>query len=129
MENLLNITCGDAFCEYLSSEYGKAVPFREAMMDGDAVGDIFSDEFIQKRAQCLNVDKQQYISNIQVLCDALEKDISLCLWFGKDTFCQMNLLTLLAYLEKIDFGGKIILNYIVNCTAQKAAYMHSNIIP
>ena len=36
----------------------------------------------------------------------------ICLWFGKDTFCQMNLLTLLAYLEQIDFSGKITLNYI-----------------
>ena len=36
----------------------------------------------------------------------------LILWFGKDTFCQINLCTLLAYLEQIDYTGRITLNYI-----------------
>ena len=34
------------------------------------------------------------------------------MWFGKDTFCQINLLTLLAYLEQIQYCGNIKLNYI-----------------
>ena len=37
---------------------------------------------------------------------------SVSLWFGKDTFCQVNLVTLLAYLEQIQFKGDVKLNYI-----------------
>ena len=46
----------------------------------------------------------------------------LSLWFGKDAFCQINLLTLLAYLEQINYRGKVTLNYIDDetfCTLEK----------
>ena len=111
---VLNITNGDAFNRYFVSNFGdEAIPFREAMMDGEAVADIFSDEFINARSLELNVSEGEYISNMLVY-DALQNNNydELCLWFGRDTFCQMNLLTLLAYLEQIDYRGKITLNYI-----------------
>lgn len=31
----------------------------------------------------------------------------ICLWFGRDTFCQLNLLTLLAFLEQTEYQGDI----------------------
>ena len=113
-EKILNITNGDVFNEYFLSKFGgEAIPFREVMMDGDAVLDIYSDEFIEVRAQALGVKIEEYKSKM-LTCGGL--DIlgykKLNLWFGKDTFCQMNLLTLLAYLEQIDYSGEIFLNYI-----------------
>ena len=50
---------------------------------------------------------------MQVLDFLKESSFSeLDLWFGKDTFCQMNLLTLLAYLEEMGFCGQVVLNYV-----------------
>ncbi len=115
MDNkILNITNGEYFNEYFISKIGGiAVPFCEAMMDGETVSDVYSDQFIQIRAKSLNVTENEYKSKMQVY-DALNNNDypSICLWFGKDTFCQMNLLTLFAYLEQIEYRGKLKLNYI-----------------
>ena len=113
-EKILNITNGDVFNEYLLSKCdGIAVPFCEAMMDGTTIKDIYSKDFVNLRSAELNVDIEVYKSKMYVY-DALKEErySKLILWFGKDTFCQMNLLTLLAYLEQIKFCGKITLNYI-----------------
>ena len=110
----LNITNGDCFNEYFLSKFGGvAVPFCEDMMDGDASLDIYSESFIELRSKALNVSVNEYRAKMYVY-DALKvKNYKqICLWFGKDTFCQMNLLTLLAYLEQIKYSGKLTLNYI-----------------
>ena len=114
MFECLNITNGDYFNDYLLSKFGgKAVPFCEAMMDGDTVSEIYSSEFIELRAKELNVSTEEYRAKMHAH-DALAdgKYAELRLWFGKDTFCQTNLLTLLAYLEQIGYDGKVALNYI-----------------
>ena len=111
---ILNITNGEYFNEYFISKFGgRAVPFCEAMMDGDTVENIYSKQFIELRAKSLNVSENEYKSKMYVY-DALNNNSysSICLWFGKDTFCQVNLLTLLAYLEQIEYRGEIKLNYI-----------------
>ena len=108
---ILNITNGDAFNEYFVSKHGGvAVPFREAMMDGETVLDIYSEEFISVRSTALCVSVEEYKS--KMLPNDIFEYSKLNLWFGKDTFCQMNLLTLLAYLEQIEYRGKISLNFI-----------------
>ena len=112
--NILNITNGEYFNEYFISKFGgTAVPFCEAMMDGDTVENIYSKQFIELRAKSLNVSENEYKSKMYVY-DTLNNNScsSICLWFGKDTFCQVNLLTLLAYLEQIEYRGEIKLNYI-----------------
>ena len=115
MENkILNITNGDAFNDYFIKNFsGEALPFREVMMDGDTVGDVYSEDFIRVRASSLNVTPEVYRANA-VVFDALKNNeySDLCLYFGKDTFCQMNLITLLAFLEQIEFAGRVFLNYI-----------------
>ena len=110
----LNITNGDYFNDYFISKFGgAAIPFCEAMMDGETTADIFSEEFIALRARSLKVNKAEYRSKMYVYDYLCSDDYQeLRLWFGKDTFCQMNLLTLLAYLEQISYGGKVTLNYI-----------------
>ena len=111
MDKILNITNGDAFNRYLLSKIdGEAVPFREAMMDGQAVFEVYSDEFIEARAKEHCVSVEEYTS--KMLPNYIFEYSKLNLWFGKDTFCQANLLTLLAYLEQTQYGGEVALNYI-----------------
>ena len=111
---VLNVTNGDYFNKYFLSKYGgEAVPFCEAMMDGETVANIYSQQFVELRARALSVTENEYRSKMYVY-DAMKNNDyqTLRLWFGKDTFCQMNLLTLLAYLEQIDYKGEVKLNYI-----------------
>ena len=110
---ILNITNGEYFNNYFLTKFGGvAVPFCEAMMDGDTVLELYSDEFIKLRSKELGVNIEEYKSKIFVHTDLLKNYSEICLWFGKDTFCQINLLTLLAYLEQIGYSGKVVLNYI-----------------
>ena len=111
---ILNITNGECFNGYFVSRFGgTAVPFCEAMMDGEAVPDIYSPQFIALRAESLNVAENEYRARMYVYDTLKNNDFqTICLWFGKDTFCQMNLLTLLAYLEQIGYQGELKLNYI-----------------
>ena len=112
--SVLHITNGDYFNKYFTEKfYANALPFREAMMDGETDLQIYSASFIKLRAAELGVSEGFYTSKACV-CDALNKEAydKLCLWFGKDTFCQTNLLTLLAYLEQISYRGEVVLNYI-----------------
>ena len=114
-QKVLNITNGDAFNDYyLSKLGGDAVPFCEAMMDGDTVLEIYSEEFIKLRAFELGVSVEKYRSKAYLIAPSLNisEYEGLNLWFGKDTFCQMNLLMLLSYLEQISYGGEVALNYI-----------------
>ena len=114
MKRTLNITNGDVFNHVLLAKIsGEALPFREVMMDGETVAEIFSDDFVRLRASVLNVSAEEYRPSMAVY-DALQANdyAELVLWFGKDTFCQMNLLTLLAYLEQRAYRGRVTLNYI-----------------
>lgn len=108
-EGILNVTNGDGFNEYFLRQFGgEAVPFREVMMDGETVSEIGSREFVAVRCRCLGVDETEYHAQMRWLARLKEETVShLCLWFGRDTFCQMNLLTLLAYLEQIGFDGQV----------------------
>ena len=111
---ILNITNGDYFNEHFISQYGEiAIPFCEAMMDGEVVADIYSEQFVALRAKTLNITEDEYREKMYVYdsvkCDNYQV---IHLWFGKDTFCQVNLLTMLAYLEQIEYQGELKLNYI-----------------
>ncbi len=118
---ILNITNGDYFHRYfmenVNATYeGRAFPFREAMIDGEKIKDVFSDAFIKIRAKTLSVDESIYRENAKELLEFCSEHTNyneIRLWFGLDTFCQLNLLTLLALLEKIDYRGKITL-YIID---------------
>ena len=113
-EKILNVTNGDCFNKYFITQFGGvALPFCEAIMDGEVVQEIYSKEFIKLRSNALNVSENEYRNKMHVH-NALSKNAysTICLWFGKDTFCQMNLLTILAYLEQKKYQGKLILNYI-----------------
>ena len=113
-DKILNITNGEYFNEYLVSNFGGvAVPFCEAAMDGGFVRAIYSDEFVELRAHELSVTEEEYRSKMYVHNILQNNEYQkIFLWFGKDTFCQANLLMLLAYLEQIQYSGELKLNYI-----------------
>lgn len=105
-DQILHILSGQAmyekFSENLLFTKGTFVPFNEAMCTGKTVSDVFSPEFIKMRAKSHQSTIEDYEKIvIQPLIPLLEEDWDvIVLWFGKDMFCQINLLTLLAYIEK-----------------------------
>ena len=90
---ILNVTNGEYFNEHFISEFGgTAVPLC---------------------AELLGVTENEYRAKMYVYDTLKNNDYqTICMWFGKDTFCQMNLLTLLAYLEQIGYQGELKLNYV-----------------
>lgn len=110
---MLYITNGDAFNAHLQKEKGViAIPFREAMMAGEVPDTpIFSNSFIRIRASHHGVRETEYRTKTVAPLSKVGSN-SLTLYFGRDTFCQMNLLTLLAYLEEMGSKAEIALNII-----------------
>jgi len=91
------------------------VPFNEAMCYGKTCEALFSDEFIDIRSNVHHVTPGQYtaitLKPLQPLLRQQYNDISL--WFDADMFCQMNILTILAWLDCSQYNGMIKL-YIVD---------------
>lgn len=89
----------------------QVVPWNEAMCWGEVTEEIFSHAFIQKRVQSLNTTESEYkhivLEPLQELTRLLETEVVVC-WFGYDMFCQMNLLTCLAYLNQLNYKGKVV---------------------
>jgi hypothetical protein len=89
-------------------------PFNEAMCYGDICEDIFSEEFNRVRAKVHYVTPAQYdevtLKPLQTLFNGGYDRISL--WFDEDMFCQMNLLTILAWLDQSDYKGSIDLHLV-----------------
>ncbi len=83
------------------------VPFNEAMCWGETDTEIFSDSFIEKRVKSLKTTDAEYRKVVLEPLKPLfhEKFDTVVLWFGDDMFCQMNLITILAYLEQIGYKG------------------------
>jgi hypothetical protein len=90
------------------------IPFNEAMCYGDTCTDIFSHEFTQIRAKVHQVSPEQYTEHtLRPLKPLLCKNFSrLFLWFDADMFCQINILTILAWLDQIDYKGAIKLQIV-----------------
>jgi hypothetical protein len=90
------------------------IPFNEAMCYGDTCSDIFSDSFIQLRARVHRVTPEQYIERVQKPLKPLfnEHFTQISLWFDGDMFCQINILTILAWLDQTDYKGGIELHIV-----------------
>lgn len=87
-------------------------PFNEAMCVHATSEQIFAKEFITIRAAGHHEPVEGYIKKvIAPLANLFNKEYEcIVLWFGEDMFCQMNLLTILSYLEQSGYEGKIFLN-------------------
>lgn len=86
------------------------VPFNEAMCWGETDTIIFSDSFIEKRVESLKTAESEYRG---IVFEPLQPLFAgqfevIVLWFGDDMFCQLNLITILAYLEQIKYKGEVL---------------------
>ncbi|OIU71772.1 hypothetical protein BHE18_03700 [Rossellomorea aquimaris] len=77
------------------------IPFNEAMCYGDTCEVIFSEEFNNIRAKVHHVTPAQYTDiTLKPLQPLFSGEFGrIALWFDEDMFCQMNLLTILAWLD------------------------------
>ncbi|MDU4959443.1 MAG: AraC family transcriptional regulator [Sporomusaceae bacterium] len=86
------------------------VAFNEAMCWGEADTAVFSAAFVEKRVESLKTTAVEYRSRVLgSLKPLLEAKFDIIvLWFGDDMFCQMNMITLLAYLEQSGYKGDVL---------------------
>ncbi|KAB2334544.1 AraC family transcriptional regulator [Cytobacillus depressus] len=114
----LNILNGQEMYDYFKKTHHLQqeimVPFNEAMCYGNTSMDLFSDEFTAVRAKVHHVSSIQYNElTLKPLQPLLDKDFTyLKLWFGPDMFCQINVLTILAWLDQTKFAQPIDLQLI-----------------
>lgn len=119
-KSILNILNGQSMYNYFKqhnlNENGIYAPFNEAMCVGEVTSEIFSNQFNKSRCDAHNVTIQQYneltLKPLQLLFEKQFSDI--VLWFDDDMFCQINLLTILAYLDQINYSRKIAFNLVGN---------------
>lgn len=117
-KNTLNILNGQSMYDYFKQnnldKNGLYVPFNEAMCVGEVTMNIFSNEFNKCRCDAHHVSAEQYneltLKPLQVLFKNQFSHI--VLWFDEDMFCQINLLTLLAYLDQTNYSRKISFNLV-----------------
>lgn len=90
------------------------IPFNEAMCVGNTCSDIFSKEFIEIRAKAHQVTTTHYSDiTLEPLDSLFEGDFSkILLWFDTDMFCQINLLTILAWLDQTKYQGYVELHLV-----------------
>ncbi len=71
--------------------------------------DLFSDEFVKIRAKVHHVTPVQYYEHaLKPLQPLLNKNFThISMWFDYDMFCQINLLTILAWLDRTNHNYPI----------------------
>lgn len=121
-QDTLHILNGQAMYEHFSRSQlmgsGHYIPFNEAMCDNESCADIFSPAFNRLRAAGHRVSLAEYEDvTMKPLTCLLDKQYRcIVLWFGDDMFCQINLLTVLAYLEQISFQGTVYYHMVQELT-------------
>ncbi|MEH7380954.1 hypothetical protein V7138_10775 [Bacillus sp. JJ1533] len=118
MKKTVHILNGQAMYNYFNKthflEQEVMIPFNEAMCYGDTSSDLFSQQFIELRASVHQVTTEQYS---EVVLEPLKPFFNLnfkrvILWFDTDMFCQINLLTILAWLDHSNYKGEITLHLV-----------------
>ena len=117
MKSIINITSGTYLNAYLQKKYPNEVfvPFNEAMIEGNPLFPIFDENFLIERCNTHEVSKDDYKKNMHDFLEFknhIHEYDSIVLWFGKDMFCQLNLLTVLAYLNQENYLNSIQFNLI-----------------
>ena len=116
-KNILNILNGQSMHDYFKlnhfDENEVYIPFNEAMCVGEA-GDIFSSQFNKCRCEAHHITMEKYNQiTLKPLQKLFENQFShIVLWFDDDMFCQINLLTILAYLNQNNYSRKITFNLV-----------------
>ncbi|SFF17153.1 hypothetical protein SAMN05216378_5268 [Paenibacillus catalpae] len=115
-QDVLNLLNGQAMYDEFSNKRlmgdSDYAPFNEAMCVNATTVSIFDHAFIQTRASGHHESVENYSDKvIKPLYNLFNKSYNnIVLWFGEDMFCQMNLLTILAYLEQSRYKGKVFYN-------------------
>ena len=113
---IINITNGEFYNKYFEEQTKfKGIPFNEVMMSGPAVFPIFTKEFIKNRSKYHYVSSDEYIKKMEGIINLkniVNEIDTINLFFGNDTYCVINLLTVLAYLEELKYKGAVTLNTI-----------------
>lgn len=113
---VINITNGEFYNKFFEEQTkNKGIPFNEVMMSGPAVFPVFSNIFIEKRSKYHSISSDEYIDKMEqiiYLKNIINEVTTINLFFGNDTYCVINLLTLLAYLEELKYKDTITLNII-----------------
>ena len=113
----INIVSGEEFdTDIIQDEETLIIPFNEAMIEGRPQYPLFDADFILERMRTHQVDRQLYMQKMSPFLKIIENIKSndeLILWFGIDTFCQLNLLTVLAYLEQLGYR-KTVIAYMID---------------
>ncbi|MCF0109429.1 MAG: hypothetical protein HUJ57_05035 [Erysipelotrichaceae bacterium] len=84
---------------------GECIPFNEAMVKGHPHPIIFSDEFNKERCSTHGCTMEQYEEITLRWLKDLKGPLKLC--FGYDVFCQLNCLTMMAYLSRRGYEGEV----------------------
>lgn len=117
-KNTLHILNGQFMYDFFKKtnflEQEMMIPFNEAMCIGITSNDLFSHEFAKIRAKVHHVTLDQYIEiTLKPLQPLLSRKFpNISLWFDADMFCQINLLTILAWLDKTDYECTIDLHIV-----------------
>lgn len=78
------------------------IPFCESMISGKVTeGEPFSQGFIAERCRTLSIPVDKYRKRFANQLLKMRSSDDVHVYFGEDLFCQLNLITLLAYLERI----------------------------
>lgn len=115
-KDVLNILNGQMMYEEFSSKKlmrdAAYAPFNEAMCVHETADLVFGKEFIDIRSAGHGETPAAYEAHVLTpLKPLLEGEYNhIALWFGEDMFCQMNLLTILAFLEQTRYQGRVFLN-------------------
>lgn len=117
-QDILNVLNGQVMYEQFRTQelMGQSdyVPFNEAMCVHAATGDIFSPSFNQVRAEGHHSSITGYEKVVIEPLEPLFNHSYRCivLWFGEDMFCQINLLTIMSYLEQSGYDGIVYFNAV-----------------
>ena len=98
----INIVSGDAMAEYGDSlGFKNCTVFAEAMIDGNVKSDVpFSQNFIGERAKVHGIHPDKYRKKCAQQLLKMRSGDEVHVYFGEDLFCQLTLITLLAFLER-----------------------------
>lgn len=117
----LNVLNGEALKEYFNKNFSAGeediISFNECLVDGGLHKDIFSEEFFIIRKNFItkyyDVSEEVYNEKASEFNSLLNNTYDkIILWVDFDMFCQINMLTILAYLDYKHFEGAVTVNII-----------------
>lgn len=107
----LHIASGECVAEDLKSKgFNNVYAFNEAMCEGETSADILGAEFSEKRKTAYGITEYTHFADTLNKMSAETDKIEL--YFDSDMFCAANTVTLLSYLEKINYDGEINFNLV-----------------